>query len=71
MLCAGMVAACIEDRCGPESQRYAAAPNVASAGQGREANRLSIQRVVAALSCALYRGSHAGRRKANPDARHR
>ena len=57
MLCARMVAACMEDRRGPESQRYAAAPNVASAGHGREAARLSIQRAVAALSCALYGGS--------------
>jgi len=42
MLCAGMVAACMEDRCGPESQRCAAESNVASAGRGQEINRLGI-----------------------------
>jgi len=34
----------MEDRCGPESQRYAAASNVASAGHGgQEVNRLARQ----------------------------
>jgi hypothetical protein len=48
-----MVAACMEDRCGPESQRYAAAPNVASAGHPEEANRVSISGAWI-LACALH-----------------
>ena len=43
MPCARMVAARLEDRCGPESQRYAATPHVASPGRSQEANRLAWQ----------------------------
>jgi len=66
-----MVAACMEDRCERTFQRNAAAQKGVTAAGRQETNRLSIQRVVAALSCALYGGSYAARRKANPDACHR
>jgi len=43
MLCAGMVAGCMGDRCGGDFERNAgASPKVATAGSGQKINRLSI-----------------------------